>query len=137
MKTIRLLSLLLLSVHALASAAPVTPILETQGMLRDAAGRSLYVYARDQAGTSNCTADCNKSWPAYIAATGAKPGAELSLVTRANGDLQWAYHGQALYFFAGDRQAGDANGEGVGGVWHAARTTPAAPSPASSYGYGY
>ena len=142
MKIIRLLSVLLLSIHTLASAAPATPIIEKDGIARDQAGRTLYVFSHDKPGTSTCTGDCNKSWPAFIAPAGAKATVDLSLVTRDGGDLQWAYRGQALYFFAGDRNAGDMNGEGMGGVWHAAHTAagttaraPASKAPVSSYSY--
>lgn len=142
MKIIRLLSLLLLSIHTLASAAPASPIVEKEGIARDLAGRTLYVFAHDKPGTSTCTGDCNKSWPAFIAPAGAKPTAEMSLVAREGGTLQWAYRGQALYFFAGDRNAGEMNGEGLGGVWHAAHTATVAPAASSSSkvpapGYNY
>lgn len=110
MKIIRLLSILLLSIHTLASAAPATPVIEKEGVARDQTGRTLYVFAHDKPGTSKCTDDCNKSWPAFIAPAGAKPTAELSLVARE------------------------------GGVWHAARTeavAPAASAPAAAPGYNY
>ena len=141
MKSIRLLSVLLFSFHALASAAPAGPITEKEGVARDSAGRTLYVFSKDKPGTSNCAGDCNKSWPAFIAKLGAKATEDLSLVAREGGEMQWAYRGQALYFFAGDRTAGDMNGEGMAGVWHAARMTAgasaAAPSKATASGYSY
>lgn len=141
MKTIRLLSVLLLSFHTLVYAAPASPITEKDGVARDAAGRTLYVFSKDKPGISNCTGDCNKSWPAFIAKPGAKATEDLSLIAREGGEMQWAYRGQALYFFAGDRNPGDMIGEGMAGVWHAARmtanVTAAAPSKAAATDYSY
>ncbi|MDR8769500.1 hypothetical protein FEP86_05563 [Burkholderia multivorans] len=34
--------------------------------------------------------------------------------------MQWAYNGRPLYRWKMDRKAGDAGGDGVGGVWHVA-----------------
>ena len=141
MKSIRLLSALLLSFHTFAFAAPASPITDKEGVARDQAGRTLYVFSKDKQGTSTCTGDCNKSWPAFIAQADAKPTADLTLVARAGGEMQWAYRGQALYFFAGDRNPGDMNGEGMGGVWHAAHTavgvsvSNTSKAPAAPYSY--
>ena len=41
----------------------------------------------------------------------------LGLITRADGSNQVAYNGWPLYYFAGDQTAGDAEGQGNGGVW--------------------
>jgi hypothetical protein len=93
MKIIRLLFVLLLSIHTLASAAPASPIVERES------------------------------------------------VAREGGNMQWAYHGQALYFFTGDRSTHDMNGDGMGGVWHAAPTAapttlvPASKAPAAGDSY--
>jgi predicted lipoprotein with Yx(FWY)xxD motif len=140
MKTSSLLALLGLHVHALAIAAPVPPVIEKDGYVRDVTGRALYVFGQDTAGQSNCTGDCNRSWPAFLASREAPNHPLLSVIKRDDGAIQWAYRGQPLYYFAGDRAATDMNGDGMGGVWHAARsalatTAPArqAPAPSSSY----
>ncbi|EMH3118748.1 hypothetical protein V6H04_003832, partial [Burkholderia multivorans] len=39
---------------------------------------------------------------------------------RDDGKMQWAYNGRPLYRWKMDRKAGDAGGDGVGGVWHVA-----------------
>jgi len=49
----------------------------------------------------------------------ASPG--WNFVTRIDGTQQWAYKERPLYRFVMDRKAGDANGDGVAGVWHAAK----------------
>ncbi len=41
----------------------------------------------------------------------------LTTFARADGSQQVAYNGEPLYYFTGDTAPGDANGEGVGGVW--------------------
>lgn len=140
MKTSSLFVLLGLHVHALATAAPVPPVIEKDGYVRDVAGRTLYVFGHDNAGQSNCNGDCNRSWPAYLAAQDTPPHPLLTVIKRNDGAAQWAYRGQPLYYFAGDRSAGDMNGDGLAGQWHAARTAPAAaapvkPAPAPSYSY--
>ena len=141
MKTKRLLSALLLSIHTLTFAAPAGPIVEKEGVARDLTGRTLYVFSKDKPGTSNCTGDCNKSWPPFIAIVGTNATADLSLVPREDGAMQWAYRGHALYFFAGDRNPGDMNGEGMAGVWHTAHTavgvsaTSASKASAANYSY--
>jgi predicted lipoprotein with Yx(FWY)xxD motif len=33
----------------------------------------------------------------------------------------WAYEGKPLYTYSKDKKPGDATGEGVGGVWRAAK----------------
>ncbi|HEY8771951.1 MAG TPA: hypothetical protein VIM66_02125, partial [Candidatus Limnocylindria bacterium] len=37
--------------------------------------------------------------------------------TRDDGSKQVTHSGQPLYYFSGDQAAGDAKGDGVGGVW--------------------
>jgi len=37
--------------------------------------------------------------------------------------MQWGWNDKPLYYFAGDRAPGDAEGDGLGGVWQAVRTT--------------
>jgi predicted lipoprotein with Yx(FWY)xxD motif len=83
----------------------------------------------------------------------AKDGAQakdgLTLHARTGGGMQWGADGKPLYYFAGDAQPGDVNGDNSGGVWHVVRAKPAAsgqakastttaPATNSSYGsWGY
>jgi predicted lipoprotein with Yx(FWY)xxD motif len=32
--------------------------------------------------------------------------------------MQWTYDGHPLYYYMEDKKAGDAMGDGKGGVWH-------------------
>jgi len=91
-------------------------------------GFSLYTFDNDTAGTSNCSDGCLSNWPALIAPVGAVASAPYSLVERASGEQQWAINGFPLYFFAGDTEAGQVNGDEAGGVWHLARPAPVASS---------
>ena len=82
---------------------------------------SLYTYDEDQAGVSNCTNECAKTWPPATLDAGTKLGENYSLIKRADGTMQAAFHGMPLYLYSKDRKPGDISGDGVGGVWHLAR----------------
>jgi predicted lipoprotein with Yx(FWY)xxD motif len=100
---------------AVGEAAAVGPV------LTDATGRTLYRFTRDAAGESACYSACAVAWPPLLVdaapmAPADLPGA-LTVVARTDGTLQAAYNGQPLYAYGGDAKPGDANGQGVGGVW--------------------
>jgi predicted lipoprotein with Yx(FWY)xxD motif len=91
----------------------------------DAHGRTLYMFTRDHAGTSTCTAMCARFWPPYTThgrPTGG-PGIKRPLlgVTRPPGDPDVVtYHGHPLYRFVRDTRPGQVNGENAtafGGRW--------------------
>ena len=94
-------------------------------------GRTLYTFANDAADVSNCNNGCAANWPPLYADQAARESSGYSIITRADGSIQWAFQSQPLYFYAGDPTAGDTNGEGVNGVWTVAR--PETSSPATSY----
>jgi predicted lipoprotein with Yx(FWY)xxD motif len=82
-------------------------------------GMTLYTYDKDTKGVSNCSGVCAGIWPPYT--TAAKPAtlpANVTLITRADGSMQFAYKGMPLYYYAVDLKAGDKNGDGFGGIWH-------------------
>ena len=87
------------------------------GVLADAAGRTLYTFDKDTANKSNCAGGCLAAWPAFVAKAEAKAAGDFGLID-ANGAKQWAVNGKPLYYFAGDAKPGDRNGDGSGGVWH-------------------
>jgi hypothetical protein len=43
----------------------------------------------------------------------------LGTVKRPDGRVQVTYDGFPLYLFSGDTKAGEVNGQGSGGIWHA------------------
>ena len=82
---------------------------------------TLYTFAKDQPGVSNCYDNCAKNWPPLMAAADAKPMGEWTIVTRKDGTRQWAYKGMPLYTWIKDGKPGDATGEGMGqGAWKVA-----------------
>ena len=104
----------------------------------DGAGRTLYRFDNDSASppASNCEGACAKLWPPVLVGTQISlTGVNRSLlgtIKRADGTVQLTLHGWPLYRYAGDSAPGDVNGEGVGGVWFAARPTGAKALPAGS-----
>ena len=83
-------------------------------------GLALYVFGKDtkDSGKSVCNGQCLANWPAYAADDTSEIKADgasgtLSIVTRDDGSKQLAYNGQPLYYFAGDKAAGDTNGKAI------------------------
>jgi predicted lipoprotein with Yx(FWY)xxD motif len=87
-------------------------------ILVDAQGRSLYLFEADTTPQSTCSGACATAWPpltvtgAPVAGKGAKADL-LGTTTRADGTQQVTYNGHPLYYFQGDRTAGDTNGQGL------------------------
>ncbi len=107
-----------------SAAAQAQPVMR-DGVLADAAGRTLYIFDKDEAGKSNCSGGCLAKWPAFVAKPGAVAKGEFGLID-ANGARQWTVNGKPLYYFVGDSKAGDRNGNGIGGVWHVVSDKPVA-----------
>ena len=87
-------------------------------VMTDPKGMTLYTFAKDTTGVSNCTGKCLANWPAYTAPS--QTGnlhMNISVITRPDGTLQYAWKGMPLYYFVKDGDSGDAYGNGVGGVW--------------------
>jgi predicted lipoprotein with Yx(FWY)xxD motif len=90
--------------------------------LTDAEGNALYLFTPDTTpGESTCYDDCATAWPPLAPSEGMNlpagvPG-ELTTVERTDGTQQVAYNDIPLYYYAGDEQPGDINGQGLGGVW--------------------
>ncbi|AWL03947.1 hypothetical protein ACFOHT_08190 [Massilia oculi] len=102
----------------LAHAEPAARMVD--GKLVDTSGMTLYTFDMDVAGagTSKCNGPCAALWPPALAAADAKPEGDLSVVTRDDGNKQWAYKGKPVYTYASDKKPGDATGDNVKGVWH-------------------
>jgi predicted lipoprotein with Yx(FWY)xxD motif len=95
----------------------------SRSVLTDSRGMTLYVFDKDTVrGQSACNAHCAVAWPPLLAGADAKASGKWSLVTRENGNKQWAYKDKPLYtFYEWDVNPGDTKGDGVGGRWHVAR----------------
>lgn len=122
-----------LALSGLAAASLQAQPVFQEGVLTDPAGKTLYVFDKDQPGKSNCSGACLQAWPAYTAGTGSGAPGKLPEVGRLPGDgaQQWTWNKLPLYYFVGDAKPGDRAGDGSGGVWHLVkRSTPAAATPA-------
>jgi predicted lipoprotein with Yx(FWY)xxD motif len=96
-------------------------------------GMTLYTYANDTADTSTCTGGCADAWPPLLGdGADVSPGEGVSgsfgTTTRDDGTKQVTHNGQPLYYYASDAAAGDAKGDGVGGVWSIAQVGEASAS---------
>src|SRR3981081_3994742 len=72
--------------------------------LTDQNAKTLYTYASDSSGVSNCKGSCLASWPAYQN-TGSMTGlpADISTIMRSdNNQMQFTYKGMPLYYFVQD-----------------------------------
>jgi predicted lipoprotein with Yx(FWY)xxD motif len=125
MKAIKFLPMLILATAAATSAfaaAPVKTMESSKGkVVADEKGMTLYTFKNDKKDVSSCYDDCAKAWPPFMADSKAKASGAYSIVDRKDGKKQWAKDGMPLYFFVKDTKAGDVAGDGVKGVWNAAR----------------
>jgi predicted lipoprotein with Yx(FWY)xxD motif len=132
-------------------------------ILVDTSGRTLYVFDKDTGGKIACVASCVSIWPPLLVNPGTNPApgagvtAAIATVHRPDGGLQVTLAGRPMYVYSGDSAPGDTNGDGFGGIWHAARpagvpesgtptgggapastpTTAPATTSTTSGGYGY
>jgi predicted lipoprotein with Yx(FWY)xxD motif len=136
-----------------ASASSMTVRTQTGPLgsfLADGSGRALYLFASDTSSTSNCSGACATLWPPLtangsVSASGAASSSDIATITRQDGTKQVTYAGHPLYYFAGDRGAGQTSGQGVnefGALWwlvapsgQKITTSTSSSSAASSGGY--
>ncbi|RME44433.1 MAG: hypothetical protein D6791_13180 [Chloroflexi bacterium] len=89
-------------------------------------GMTLYIFTNDEPGKSNCYGQCAENWPPLLVEEGEKPVAgegvpgKLGVIEREDGGYQVTYNDKPLYFWAKDKQPGDATGHGVKDVWFVA-----------------
>jgi predicted lipoprotein with Yx(FWY)xxD motif len=107
---------------AAAPGVVTTQAIPGGAVFADIAGRTLYTSDADGQGKSACTGDCTRNWSPLAAAWLASATGDWTLVTRDDGSKQWAFKGKPLYVFTGDHKAGDVNGDGAAGGWHAVVT---------------
>jgi len=91
-------------------------------ILTDPEGMTLYLFTKDEEGTSTCYDQCAENWPPF---TAEEPltlpegvEGELTLIDRDDGTQMVAYNGIPLYSFINDKEPGDTTGQGVGDVWY-------------------
>lgn len=108
-------------------------------ILVDGKGMTLYLFKKDTAGVSNCSAGCLQAWPPFMTLGHPTLGAgvdanKVGSATQANGWKIVTYDGMPLYYYVHDTKAGDTTGQGVGGVWF---VVPPSSSSKSSSDSGY
>lgn len=79
---------------------------------------ALYTFDNDSAGVSNCAGDCALAWPPFLASEYDVANGQFGIVLRDDGTLQWTWQERPLYFFVGDNEPGQINGDGINDVWH-------------------
>jgi predicted lipoprotein with Yx(FWY)xxD motif len=113
---------------AASSVATVSATSTNLGMiLVDGSGRTLYLFEKDQPNQSACTGACVAAWPVDQSSGTPKAGSGataslLGTIKRGDGSTQVTYKQHPLYYYAGDSQPGQHNGEGVnafGAAWFA------------------
>ena len=97
-------------------------------VLVDSQGHTLYAFSKDSGGSSACTGACAKAWPPLTVEQGepepsnGAAAARIGTIDLPDGGRQVTYAGHPLYSFSGDKQPGEANGNGAdafGGTWSA------------------
>jgi len=68
------------------------------------AGMTLYVFDKDSGGKSACNGACAGNWPPLMAAAGAMPMNDYTVIAREDGAKQWAYKGRPLYTWKNDKK---------------------------------
>lgn len=87
-------------------------------------GQGMVVYQFDQdepgSGTSTCTGQCARNWPAVPGDGSAEVEGvtgEVGSITGVDGQSQLTLEGWPLYYYVGDQEPGDTSGQGVNDVW--------------------
>jgi predicted lipoprotein with Yx(FWY)xxD motif len=81
---------------------------------------TVYLFEGDKGQGSSCTGACAQVWPPVTTGgapttSGSAMAGELGTITRSDGTTQVTYKGHPLYFYAHDKDDGDAYGEGING----------------------
>lgn len=89
--------------------------------LADSKGMTLYYFAKEAPGKFVCKGDCLKKWPPLAAGVMTKAAGteakDFGTIVRDDGFKQATFRGFPVYYFAGDVQKGDTNGQGFNEVW--------------------
>lgn len=110
---------------AVIQTATVTIKGQSQTVLTNAKGLTLYYFTPDSATQSACSGQCAQTWsPLFFTGSGSPTSSttlagQLSVLQDVNGS-QVEYNGHLLYTFAGDTAPGQTNGQGLFGKWFVA-----------------
>ena len=109
-----------------SGVATITAASSKLGMvLVDGSGRTLYLFEKDQPNQSACAGTCAAAWPVDHSSGIPKAGSGvqaslLGTINRSDNTTQVTYNGHPLYYYSGDSQAGQQNGQGLnafGAAW--------------------
>lgn len=108
-----------------AFGAPVSPAKLTKTpvgtVLASQSGKTLYTFSKDGRDKSECTGKCAVNWPPFAAPAKADSAGDWTVITRSDGERQWAFKDRPLYTFAKDHKAGQTRGNGLlNGAWQVA-----------------
>ena len=100
-------------------------------VLVDGSGRTLYLFEKDQPNQSTCAGTCAAAWPVDHSSGTPKTGSGvqaslLGTINRSDNTTQVTYNGHPLYYYSGDSQAGQQNGQGLnafGAAWYVVAPT--------------
>ena len=86
-------------------------------------GMTLYTFANDEPGVSNCSGDCLTNWPPLLVEEDQEPTVQpglagtLGTIQRDDGTMQVTLDDMPLYYWVNDTAPGEATGHNVGEVW--------------------
>ena len=130
------------SSSAVIQTATVTVEGQSETVLTNAKGLTLYYFTADSATRSALSRNCLQVWPPLLFTGSGGPisstslSGKLSVQMDINGN-QIEYNGHPLYTFSGDSAPRQTNGEGLYGVWFVATPDLAVQGGGStSGGYG-
>src|SRR3989440_7242240 len=124
---------------ALVHTATVTVSGQSDVVLTDTRGLTLYYFTPDSATQSACTRSCAQAWPPLLFSGSDDPtsstslSGKLSVQMDANGN-QVEYNGHLLYTYSGDTAPSQTNGEGLLGKWFVATPDLAVQGTGSTNG---
>ncbi|MES2802684.1 MAG: hypothetical protein V4654_09355 [Bdellovibrionota bacterium] len=126
MKLLVISLILVISSYSVAGMLPLQAQqsldgIDTDLVLVDAKGMSLYIFTSDTADVSNCKGNCLKAWPAASLTPEevekVKASKTFGVITRDEGTKQLTLDHHPLYYYVGDENPGDRVGQGMGDVW--------------------
>lgn len=107
-----------------AAALEVSSSADLGDYLVDSEGMTLYWFANDEPGVSNCSGGCLEAWPPFLVESEediqAGEGVDESLIGTIpfeGGGLLVTYDEFPLYYWQNDQEPGDTTGHGVNDVW--------------------
>jgi predicted lipoprotein with Yx(FWY)xxD motif len=95
-------------------------------VLTGPSGRTVYLFEKDKSPKSTCSGECANDWPPLMASgkPSAGSGVKASMLgtsKRSDGKEQVTYNGHPLYYYEGDKKAGQTAGQGIdafGAEWY-------------------